>query len=111
MSSGYSDSDRKAARTLEVQKMIKNAFSLFDKDSKGVCDVREVGTVVRHLGICPTEIELRDMITEVRAGLHHGSCCARARQALTQMHSSHEGRAAPGHASLAASGRVGACAR
>ena len=45
--------------------MIKDAFSLFDKDSKGVCDVREVGTIVRHLGICPTEIELRDMITEV----------------------------------------------
>ena len=61
----YGDGDRKAARTLEVQKMIKDAFSLFDKDSKGVCDVREVGTVVRHLGICPTEIELRDMITEV----------------------------------------------
>ena len=62
---GYGDGDRKAARTLEVQKMIKDAFSLFDKDSKGVCDVREVGTVVRHLGICPTEIELRDMITEI----------------------------------------------
>ena len=65
MSSGFGDGDRKAARTLEVQKMIKDAFALFDKDSKGVCDVREVGTVVRHLGICPTEIELRDMITEI----------------------------------------------
>merc|ERR1712087_107678 len=31
----------------------------------GTCDVREIGTIVRHLGICPTEIELRDMITEV----------------------------------------------
>jgi Ca2+-binding EF-hand superfamily protein len=65
MSSGFGDGDRKAARTLEVQKMIKDGFALFDKDSKGVCDVREVGTVVRHLGICPTEIELRDMITEI----------------------------------------------
>ena len=65
MSSGFGDGDRKAARTLEVQKMIKDAFALLDKDSKGVCDVREVGTVVRHLGICPTEIELRDMITEI----------------------------------------------
>ena len=36
--------------------MIKEAFALFDKDSKGVCDVREVGTVVRHLGINPTEV-------------------------------------------------------
>ena len=55
-SGGYGDGDRKAARTLEVQKMIKDAFALFDKDSKGVCDVREVGTVVRHLGINPTEV-------------------------------------------------------
>ena len=60
---GAADDVRKA----EFQKQIKDAFSLFDKDSKGVCDVREVGTIVRHLGICPTEIELRDMITEVRA--------------------------------------------
>lgn len=66
-SAGYGDGDREAARKSEVQKMIKDAFSLFDRDSKGVCDVREVGTIVRHLGICPTEIELRDMITEVRA--------------------------------------------
>ena len=56
---GYGDGDRKAARTLEVQKMIKEAFALFDKDSKGVCDVREVGTVVRHLGINPTEVRPR----------------------------------------------------
>ena len=61
-----SSAESEAARKSEVQKMIKDAFSLFDKDSKGVCDVREVGTIVRHLGICPTEIELRDMITEVR---------------------------------------------
>eukprot|EP00320_Phaeocystis_rex_P020233 CAMPEP_0119072190 /NCGR_PEP_ID=MMETSP1178-20130426/58205_1 /TAXON_ID=33656 /ORGANISM="unid sp, Strain CCMP2000" /LENGTH=162 /DNA_ID=CAMNT_0007054177 /DNA_START=27 /DNA_END=515 /DNA_ORIENTATION=- len=63
--SGYGDGDRKAARKLEVQKLVKEAFSLFDKDSKGTCDVREIGTIVRHLGICPTEIELRDMITEI----------------------------------------------
>ena len=30
-----------------------------------MCDVREVPTIVRHLGIFPTEIELRDMITEI----------------------------------------------
>ena len=59
------DRDREAARKTEVQKMIKDAFSLFDKDAKGVCDVREIGTIVRHLGICPTEIELREMITEI----------------------------------------------
>ena len=48
----------------EVFKNIKDAFELFDRDGKGMCDVREIGTIVRHLGICPTEIELRDLITE-----------------------------------------------
>ena len=57
--------DREAARKREIQKNIKDAFGLFDRDNKGVCDVREVGTIVRHLGICPAEMELRDMIMEV----------------------------------------------
>ena len=52
-------------RKLEVYKAIKDGFALFDPDGKGQCDVREIGTIVRHLGICPTEIELRDMITEI----------------------------------------------
>ena len=60
----FGDQDREAIRKQDVHKQIKDAFSLFDKDAKGVCDVREIGTIVRHLGICPTEIELRDLITE-----------------------------------------------
>ena len=58
------DRDAAAAKKREVLKAIKDGFSLFDKDGKGMCDVREIGTIVRHLGICPTEIELRDLITE-----------------------------------------------
>ena len=52
------------AKAAEVKKNIKEGFALFDRDGKGICDVREIGTIVRHLGICPTEIELRDLITE-----------------------------------------------
>jgi len=62
---GYGDGDNDAKRKQTVAKSIKDAFALFDKEGKGTCDVREIGTIVRHLGICPTEIELRDMITEV----------------------------------------------
>ena len=58
------DRDAAAAKKREVLKAIKDGFSLFDKDGKGMCDVREIGTIVRHQGICPTEIELRDLITE-----------------------------------------------
>jgi Ca2+-binding EF-hand superfamily protein len=53
-----------ANRKNEVLKAIKEGFALFDRDGKGICDVREIGTIVRHLGVCPTEIELRDMIGE-----------------------------------------------
>ncbi|KAL3916950.1 MAG: hypothetical protein SGPRY_006604, partial [Prymnesium sp.] len=61
----HSDQDREVIRKREIFKSIKESFGLFDRDNKGVCDVREIGTIVRHLGICPTEIELHDMITEV----------------------------------------------
>ena len=67
ISRGYGDGDNEAKRKQAIKKSITDAFALFDKDGKGTCDVREIGTIVRHLGICPTEIELRDMITEVRA--------------------------------------------
>ena len=40
---GYGDGDRKAARTLEVQKMIKEAFALFDKDGDGTISTSELG--------------------------------------------------------------------
>ena len=62
--SGYGDQDAASIKKRQVFESIKAAFSLFDRDNKGMCDVREIGTIVRHLGICPTEIELRDLITE-----------------------------------------------
>merc|ERR1719440_718700 len=62
---GYGDVDPEAVRKKETYKAIKDGFALFDRDGKGVCDVREIGTIVRHIGICPTEIELRDLITEI----------------------------------------------
>jgi Ca2+-binding EF-hand superfamily protein len=57
--------DPVVARKREIFRSIKEGFALFDPEKKGMCDVREIGTIVRHLGINPTEIELRDMITEI----------------------------------------------
>ncbi|KAG8469626.1 hypothetical protein KFE25_006081 [Diacronema lutheri] len=54
-----------AAQREHFAREIKSKFALFDKDARGHCDVREVGTIVRALGACPSELELRDMITEV----------------------------------------------
>ena len=58
------EQDGGASKKRDIGKQIKASFDLFDRDKKGICDVREIGTIVRHLGICPTEIELRDLITE-----------------------------------------------
>jgi len=48
-----------------VQKKITEAFDIFDHESNKTVDVREVGTIVRSLGCCPSEAELHDMIVEI----------------------------------------------
>ncbi|XP_062066711.1 dynein regulatory complex protein 8 isoform X1 [Lepus europaeus] len=54
--------DREVA---ELQKKIKEAFEVFDRESNNTVDVREIGTIVRSLGCCPSEGELHDLIAEV----------------------------------------------
>ena len=45
----------------------KEAFSLFDQDGDGAITQDELGTVMRSLGLNPTDCELKDMIREVDA--------------------------------------------
>ncbi len=45
----------------------KEAFFLYDKNSDGTITTKELGTVMRSLGINPTEAELVEMINEVDA--------------------------------------------
>ncbi|XP_074078952.1 dynein regulatory complex protein 8 isoform X1 [Macrotis lagotis] len=49
----------------EIQKKIKEAFEVFDHESNDTVDVREIGTIIRSLGCCPSEGELHDLIAEV----------------------------------------------
>ncbi|XP_066237871.1 dynein regulatory complex protein 8 isoform X2 [Saccopteryx leptura] len=49
----------------EFQRKIKEAFEVFDHESNNTVDVREIGTIIRSLGCCPTEAELHDLIAEV----------------------------------------------
>ncbi|XP_056672034.1 dynein regulatory complex protein 8 isoform X1 [Monodelphis domestica] len=53
------------AGLLELQKKIKEAFEVFDHESNDTVDVREIGTIIRSLGCCPSEGELHDLIAEV----------------------------------------------
>ncbi len=43
----------------------KEAFSLFDKNDNGIISPKDLGKIMRSLGINPTEAELQDMIDEV----------------------------------------------
>ncbi|XP_010971858.1 dynein regulatory complex protein 8 isoform X1 [Camelus dromedarius] len=49
----------------ELHKKIKEAFEVFDQESNNTVDVREIGTIIRSLGCCPSEGELHDLIAEV----------------------------------------------
>eukprot|EP01083_Nonionella_stella_P030681 84077_1 len=48
--------------TDQRKKKIKEAFALFDRDSKGIVVKEEVGTIMRYLNVFPTEQQL---VTEV----------------------------------------------
>ncbi|XP_072369047.1 dynein regulatory complex protein 8 [Scyliorhinus torazame] len=59
--------DKETAEALiaELQKNIKEAFAVFDHESNNTVDVREIGTIIRSLGCCPSEGELHEMLAEV----------------------------------------------
>ncbi|XP_045309146.1 dynein regulatory complex protein 8 isoform X2 [Leopardus geoffroyi] len=49
----------------EFHKKIKDAFEVFDHEANNTVDVREIGTIIRSLGCCPSEGELHDLIAEL----------------------------------------------
>ncbi|KAL3872999.1 hypothetical protein ACJMK2_036162 [Sinanodonta woodiana] len=49
----------------DIQKKITEAFDIFDHESNKTVDVREIGTIIRSLGCCPSEAELHDMLAEI----------------------------------------------
>lgn len=46
---------------------MREVFSLFDADGNGSLDTKELGAVMRNIGLCPSDFELRAMIAEVDA--------------------------------------------
>ncbi|KAJ2943084.1 hypothetical protein O0L34_g18774 [Tuta absoluta] len=48
----------------ELERKIMEAFEVFDHSAKQSVDVREIGTVLRSLGCCPTEEEVQQVITD-----------------------------------------------
>eukprot|EP00241_Pyramimonas_parkeae_P007903 CAMPEP_0114248258 /NCGR_PEP_ID=MMETSP0058-20121206/13476_1 /TAXON_ID=36894 /ORGANISM="Pyramimonas parkeae, CCMP726" /LENGTH=169 /DNA_ID=CAMNT_0001361651 /DNA_START=168 /DNA_END=677 /DNA_ORIENTATION=- len=60
-----------------IRRRIKDAFSLFEletKDKRGMVDEREIPTIIRSLGINPSQDQLRDLITEIRGEENTTGC-------------------------------------
>ncbi|XP_058165381.1 dynein regulatory complex protein 8 isoform X3 [Dasypus novemcinctus] len=57
--------ERTEIAVAEFHKKIRDAFEVFDHESNNTVDVREIGTIIRSLGCCPSEGELHDLIAEV----------------------------------------------
>merc|ERR1712224_723896 len=63
------DSKKEDALQLTEEQIaeFREAFRLFDVDGQGIIKTKDLGTVMRSLGMNPTEAELRDIINEVDA--------------------------------------------
>ncbi|XP_053314773.1 dynein regulatory complex protein 8 [Spea bombifrons] len=59
------EKDAAEALVTDLQKKITDAFDVFDHESNKTVDVREIGTIIRSLGCCPTEGELHEMLAEM----------------------------------------------
>lgn len=59
--------DRRAELTPEQKQEIRDAFDLFDTDSSGTIDARELKVAMRALGFEPGKDEIKRMIAQVDA--------------------------------------------
>jgi len=57
----YLAPDREKARRAELRERIRLVFKLFERDNSGTADVREIGTMLRALGLNPSEAQLKQM--------------------------------------------------
>ena len=53
---------REDFRAKQIDDKLLSSFRLFEREGTAMCDVREIGTIVRSLGLNPTEEQLSKMI-------------------------------------------------
>ena len=51
--------------TPELRTKVHEAFRVFDHENNNTVDVREVGTIIRSLGFCPSEAELQEVLRDM----------------------------------------------
>lgn len=57
--------ERMNRRSDQLERKIREIFKLFERENNNMVDIREVGTMVRALGLNPTEEQLEIMIKEI----------------------------------------------
>jgi Ca2+-binding EF-hand superfamily protein len=53
------------ALSSEIKQKIQEAFKIFDHENNNTVDVREIGTIIRSLGFCPSEGELQEVLRDM----------------------------------------------
>eukprot|EP00667_Euglena_gracilis_P020691 EG_transcript_22460 len=61
----YLPPEHEKERRQRAQARVQEACRLFERDRTGTCDSREVGTIVRSLGLNPTEEQMRRIMEDV----------------------------------------------
>ncbi|VDO03792.1 unnamed protein product [Rodentolepis nana] len=49
----------------KISDKVFKAFDLFDQDGNKTVNDRDIGTILRSLGLCPSEAELKDFISQI----------------------------------------------
>ena len=68
MESFDTDADDKRSQQVlstEIHQKVVEAFEVFDHENNKTVDVREIGTIVRSLGHCPSESQLQEIISDM----------------------------------------------
>lgn len=57
----------------DLERRIADAFEVFDHAGNKTVDIREVGTILRALGCCPTEAAIQEILVAIEDPAHPGS--------------------------------------
>lgn len=61
----YIPPEREEIKRRRFEERLMDLFMVFERDGNGQCDVREVGTIVRAMGLNPTEADLVEIVEAV----------------------------------------------
>lgn len=61
----YIPPQREEVKRRNIETKMVDVFRIFERDGNGTCDVREVGTIARTMGLNPSEAEVAKMVEKI----------------------------------------------